>query len=63
MSTTIFALIVNLIGTGLPYIGLEDITNEHLTITLNVLLAVGSALFLWLKRYAAGDITIVGARK
>lgn len=63
MSTTIMALMVNLLGTVLPYIGLSNITGEQLTTTLNVLLAVGSAVYLWLKRYNQGDITPVGARK
>ena len=63
MSTTIFALMVNILGTALPYIGLSSITNEQLTTTLNVLLAVGTAIFLWFKRYSEGDITIVGSRK
>ncbi len=63
MSTTIILLIANLLGTALPYIGLSSITNEHLVITLNVLLAVGSALLLWLKRTSKGDISIVGVRK
>lgn len=63
MSTTIIALIVNLLGTALPYLGLANITSEQLTITLNVLLAVGSALFLWAKRYGEGGIAISGVRK
>jgi hypothetical protein len=63
MSTTIIALIVNLLGTALPFLGLSNITGEQLTVTLNVLLAVGSALFLWLKRYGDGDIKISGVRK
>ena len=63
MSTTIIALIVNLLGTALPYLGLANLTSEQLTTTLNVLLAVGSALFLWLKRTSKGDIDIVGRRK
>jgi hypothetical protein len=62
MSQTIVAVLVNLLSIILPKLGLE-IGSEALTTTITTLLAIGSGLFIYLRRYQVGDISIVGKRK
>lgn len=62
MSTTIAAMVINLLATVLPFLGV-NIGTEQLTTTVATLLAIGTALWVWYKRVSAGDVSIVGVRK
>lgn len=46
----------------LPKLGVE-VGGEALTTTLSVLLTIGGALWALVRRYQAGGVSIVGARK
>jgi len=61
-STTYIAIIVNILAQVLPKIGVT-VGTEELTSTIQVLVAVGSGLWVLVKRYKQGDITVVGAKK
>lgn len=62
MSQTYLAVIVMVLSSLLPKIGVE-VGSEALTTTLSVILTVGAALWAMIRRYQAGDITALGARK
>ena len=69
MSTTISAVILNLLATFLPLIGIE-IGTEQLTTTMQVLVALGTGIWIWYQRTKLqvapggyGDVTASGKRK
>lgn len=62
MSTTILAVVLNLISVGLPYVGVT-IGTEQLTTTLQTLIAIGTGLWIWYRRVKVGDVTVAGIRK
>lgn len=62
MSTTILAVIINLLAVGLPYIGVT-IGTEELTNAVQVLFAIITGAWIWYQRVKRGDVTVVGARK
>lgn len=61
-STTYVAVIVNILSMLLPKIGVT-IGTEQLTSTLQVLVAIGSGLWVLIQRHKQGDITVAGVRK
>jgi hypothetical protein len=62
MSHIYLGAIVNLLAVVLPALGVQ-VGSEALTITLQTLVLIGSALWILIRRVATGDITILGARK
>jgi hypothetical protein len=62
MSQTYIAVIVSVIGSVLPKLGVE-IGSEALTTTLSVLVTIGGAIWAMVGRYRAGGITKLGFRK
>ncbi len=62
MSTTIAAVIVNLLATILPILGIS-VGTEQLTTTIQVLVAIGTGLWIWKQRVAVGDVNGFGMRK
>lgn len=62
ISTTYIAVIVNLLATFLPKLGI-DVGSEQLTSFIQTLIALGSGLWILYKRHQQGDVTIVGKRK
>lgn len=68
MSTTISAVILNLLATLLPLIGIQIGTDE-LTTTIRVIVAIGTGLWIWAQRIKLqkapggfGDVKVSGAR-
>lgn len=69
MSTTIGATIANLLATILPLLGIQ-VGSDELTKTIQVLVAIGSGLWIWYQRLTLqkapsgfGDVNAIGARK
>lgn len=62
MSTTIVAVIVNLLSVGLPYIGVT-VGSDQLTGTIQTLVAIATGLWIWYQRVKRGDVTASGIRK
>lgn len=62
MSTTIIAVIVNLLAIILPLFGVT-IGSDALTTTVQTIFAIGSGLWIWKERVSRGDITVAGIRK
>lgn len=62
MSTTIIAVIVQLLAVLLPKIGIE-VGSEALTTTVSTLAVVGSGVWIWVQRVKKGDVTTIGVRK
>jgi len=62
MSTTISAVVVNLLATLLPLFGVT-VGSEDLTKTVQVLVAVATGLWIWYQRTLQGDVKWYGARK
>ncbi len=61
MSQTILAVIINLLATGLPLIGVQ-VANDQLTTTIQVIIAVVTGLWIWVRRVQAGGVTPLGRR-
>lgn len=62
MSQTYIAIFVTLVAPLLPKLGLV-IGNDELTTTITTVLAVGAAIWGFIRRYQAGGISIAGIRK
>lgn len=69
MSTQIIAVVINLLATLLPLIGVQ-VGTDQLTNTIQVLVAIGTGVWIWYKRttlqeapFGKGDVTALGARK
>lgn len=62
MSTTILAVVINLLAVLLPKIGVE-IGTEALTTTVATIVQVATGLWIWFRRYQAGGVTLAGIRK
>ena len=62
MSTTILAVIVNLLTVGLPYIGVT-VGDVALTTTVQTIVAVLTGLWIWIQRTKRGDVNAMGMRK
>lgn len=61
-STTIIAVVVQLLAVLLPLIGIE-VGTEQLTTTAQTIVVIGSGLWIWKERVARGDVTFAGKRK
>lgn len=62
MSTTITAVILNLLSVGLPYIGVS-IGGAELTTTMQTIIAVATGIWIWYRRVQVGDVNVAGVRK
>lgn len=62
MSTTISAVLVNLLSVLLPYLGVTA-GSEQLTTTIQTLIAIGSGLWIWKERVAKGGVSKIGLRQ
>ena len=61
MSHIYVSAIVNILASLLPALGV-DIGSEALTTTIQTVVLLGSALWILVRRVAAGDITVAGTR-
>lgn len=61
-STTIGAVIVNILSMVLPKIGITIGTDE-LTSTMQVIITIVTGLWIWYQRVQRGDVTPLGKRK
>lgn len=69
MSSTISAVILNILVTVLPWLGIT-VGTDQLTTTIQVLVAVGTGLYIWWQRTlmkkvgrAGSDVSIAGVKK
>ena len=62
VSQTVTAIILQLLTIGLPMIGVT-IGSDQLTGTVQTIIIVVSGIWIWVRRYQAGDIKISGVRK
>ena len=62
ISQTYLAVIVTVLGAILPKLGVS-IGSEELTTTVSVLVTLGGAICILVRRYKAGNINILGLRK
>lgn len=62
ISTTYIAVIVNLLAVLLPKVGVE-IGSDQLTSALQTLVAVASGVYLLIKRYRQGGVSILGVKR
>lgn len=62
MSTTIIAVVVNLLAVLLPYIGV-DLGTDKLTDLAQTLVAIGTGLYIWVQRTKRGDVTALGFKR
>ena len=62
MSTTYSGIIIALLATFLPKLGIV-IGSDELTTTVSVLLTIGGSLWAMRGRYRLGGVTLAGLRK
>lgn len=63
-STEQLAKIVQVAFYLLAFTGIKfDIPQEQLVEVIGALIFVASTIYLWIKRYSRGDLTILGGRK
>ena len=63
MSQTFIGIIVSLLGTYvIPRLGV-DIAGDQLTNFVSVAFTIGGALWVLVRRYQAGGVTMAGIRK
>ncbi len=62
MSTTISAVIINLLTVALPLLGVQ-VGSDALTTTIQTIVAVVTGLWIWRERVLKGDVTKLGVRK
>ena len=69
MSTTIIAVLINILAQVLPWLGV-DVGTEQLTTTIQTLVALGTGLYIWWQRTlmkkvgkAESDISVSGVKK
>lgn len=60
-STTITAVIIQLLVVLLPLVGI-DVGTEALTTTVQTIVLLGSGLWIWKERLSRGDVSVLGAR-
>lgn len=61
-STTIGAVIINLLATVLPLIGVK-IGDDQLTNAIQVIIAIATGVWIWYRRVQAGGVTAYGSRR
>lgn len=62
MSSTIISVFVTIAVQVLPYLGIS-VGSEQLTTTIQTLVTLGSALWIWKERVARGDVKVFGSYK
>lgn len=62
MSTTIIAVVINMLSIILPLVGVS-IGSAALTTTVQTLFAIGTGFWIWKERKARGDVDWLGRRK
>lgn len=62
MSHTYVSVVILFLAQILPALGIV-VGTEELTTTLQTLLTIGAGLWVLVRRYQAGDITVLGARR
>lgn len=62
MSTTIVAVVLNLLATVLPWLGIT-VGSDQLTTTVQTLVLVGSGIWIWYRRVGVGDVNALGVKK
>lgn len=62
MSQTIISVLVIVLGTILPKIGVT-LGNDTLTGFASTLVVIGAAVWVWIRRVRAGGVTFAGVRK
>ncbi len=61
-STTIAAVIINLLSVILPLVGVT-LGSDALTTTVQTIVAIATGLWIWKQRVARGDVRISGVKK
>jgi len=61
-STTIAAVIVNILSMVLPHIGV-NLGNDSLTTTVQTIVAIVTGIWIWRERVGKGDVTPFGFKK
>lgn len=61
MSQTVISLLIVILSTVLPKLGVT-IGNDALTTTISTILVLGAAIWAWVRRYQAGGINAAGLR-
>jgi len=62
MSTTISAVLVNILVMALPWVGVS-IGDAALTTTVQTIIAILTGLWIWRERVKRGDVSAIGLRK
>jgi len=62
MSTTISAVILQMLAVILPWFGIT-IGTEALTTTIQTIVLIGGGLWIWFERAKRGDVKWFGGRK
>jgi hypothetical protein len=60
-STTILAVIVQILAVTLPKMGVE-VGTEALTQTVSTLAVIGAGVWVWIQRAKRGDVSALGRR-
>ena len=61
MSQTYISVVVMLLGTFLPKLGVT-IGSDALTTTIQTIVVIGGAIWALVRRYQAGNVTVLGVR-
>ena len=61
-STTISAVIINLLAVILPLMGIT-IGSDALTTTIQTIIALGTGIWIWIRRVKKGGVNFAGIRK
>ncbi len=61
MSTTILAVVVNLLAVILPLLGVH-LGTEKIEVTVQTLAAIGTGAWIWYQRVKRGDVNALGFR-
>lgn len=61
MSQTMLAVFISLLAEALPRIGV-NLGNDALTTTVQTLLVIGAAIWIWVRRVQTGDVNAFGKR-
>jgi len=62
MSQVILATFVNLAVTLFPLIGIQ-VGGDDLTKTIQVITAIVTGVWIWIRRVKQGDVSVLGMRK
>ena len=62
MSITILTALIGILVTIFQQLGIE-ITSEKLQTTVEVIIQIVSFVVIWIRRYQAGGVNVLGGRK